>query len=183
MPDAVAQLGPLDDEARSLTHLRSLVYRPAHGAALVQRPSDYGLVPVKPAPIDCYLKARGSDPPRTWVSGLASKLCDAGGDAVVDAARPWFCASVRTLLSDPKARDHRMGEYFAAWLRECHPDIHHNIDASEPGLLRDLKHVSSLDRSKRYRLADIRIPDAKDAFAELCQFGASPKLHPPNDSE
>jgi hypothetical protein len=176
VPGAIAQLGKLDDEARSLTRLRSYVYRSAPGAALQQRPYDKGLVPVRAAPTDRYLKAAGSQPPRTWVSGLAMKLRKAGCDSIVDKAQHWFQKSVLKLLADPKAADLH-GDYFVAWLRECYPEMYHDIDVSEPEVLRTQQFVRSIEsspakrsRSMTYALQDIHIPKLEDAIAEIGEF-------------
>jgi len=75
IPEATALL-KLDAEHRSFSRIRSLAYRPEDGSKLLRRQRDRPRIPVKVAPLDRCLKSRGSNPPRTWVSGLAARLKD-----------------------------------------------------------------------------------------------------------
>jgi len=172
VPEALGQLR-LDPETRPFSRIRSRAFKPADGGPLRRRPHDQGLVPVPAAPVDRYLKARGSIPPRTWVSGLAEKLVACGGDAVVKAAQSWFRTSVMQLLGDPKEWDLE-GDYFVHWLRECHREIYDDIDTSDPEELRSLHWAQSEEHPKsrkhRYNLREIRIPGIEDAFKELAAF-------------
>ncbi|CAE8704336.1 unnamed protein product, partial [Polarella glacialis] len=149
---------------------------PGLGGQLFRRPGDQGLVSVRAAPVGCYLKAKGSQPPRTWVSGLAERLRGAGAADFVDAAQAWYVQSVDHLLKDPKAADME-GDYFIALLRECHREIYNDIDRSDPEELRGLDFVASLSNPKskqhRYDLKKIRIPGFEEAFAELYKFKPS----------
>eukprot|EP00959_Pyramimonas_sp_CCMP1952_P077369 1617087-Pyramimonas_sp.AAC.1 len=62
------------------------------------------------------------------------------------------------------------GDYFDAWLRECHREIHDDVDTSDPAELRSAKWVESESSSRRYDLGAIRIPDYESAFQELRAF-------------
>ncbi|CAJ1371245.1 unnamed protein product [Effrenium voratum] len=167
VPEAIGKLR-MDSECVSMAYLRSLAYREADGK-LWRRPSDNGVVPVRAAPVSQYLKARGSNPPRTWISSLADKVRASAPDLVA-AAEDWYFQSVDHLLSDPKAAD-ADGDYFVAWLRECHREVYADIDRTDPKELRTLAKVrSAKNKSKRYDLADIRIPSLPDAFEELASF-------------
>ena len=169
VPAALAELR-LSPETRPLAWLRPPSLRPEGGGALLRRPDDEGLLPVKAAPLDRYLKAKGTDPPRTWVSGLALRLEHAGAGGVVNAARAWYGRAVGRMLDDPKGADLE-GDYFLAWLRECHPDVYADVDRAAPNELRDLAWAPSLSqprcRERRHALGGIRIPDAAAAFAEF----------------
>merc|ERR1712194_78469 len=121
----------------------------------------------------------GSNPPRTWVSGLAEQLRSVGAGSVVSAAQAAFTVEVERLLSDPKDMD-KEGDYFEAWLRECHPAIYEDVDTSDPAKLRmmDLAPSEKRPNSKKHRhnLKAIRIPGFDDAFAELTKFDPSARV-------
>lgn len=171
VPEALKFLR-IDDTTRPLTRIRSLAFRAPGSTTLFERPGDQGTVPVKVAPLDGYLKARGSDPPRTWVSGLAASLKASGGDCVADAAREWFKQSLTEFLLDIKGGDTE-GDYFEAWLREVHPDIFEDIDTSDPQKLAQAEWVQSETtpgKKGRYYLGDIKIPTVVEAFKELSAF-------------
>lgn len=177
VPDAVKALrDPESKETRSFSRLRSLVFQTKGRSELWRRPGDHGVIPVKMAPLDRYLKAKGSDPPRTWVSGIAHRLQQAGANDVVSAARQWFAASVKHLLADPKDNDPE-GDYFIAWLRECHRNIYDDIDTSDPAELKSLTWAESEEhpgsKKHRYNIKDIRMPNYEAAFSELSLFDAT----------
>ena len=140
---------------------------------LLRRPDDDGFVPVKAAPLTQFLKARGSSPARTWASGQAELLhCCAGTDgaAFVDAVRSWYLTATDRLLADPKDADIE-GDFFLAWLRECHREIYDDIDTTDPAELRRLRWAASeTNRRRRHELRNIRIPAIEHAFAELQNF-------------
>lgn len=132
-------------------------------------------MPVRAAPVDRYLKARGFSTPRTWVAGIAERLRQMGAGNLVQSVRKWYQSVVDHMLSDPKAADLE-GDNFVAWLRACHRDIHDDIDTYDPMKLRRLHWAESKanPRSKehRYNLKDITIPGVDEAFAE---FGSTEK--------
>jgi hypothetical protein len=78
-----------------------------------------------------FLKAKGSNPPRLWVSGLVDESERAGLRGLVQRARTWFDAAVQKLLDDPKRGDPE-GDYFKAWLHECHRDVYDDLDVDDP---------------------------------------------------
>jgi len=167
---AVSHLGPMDDSVRSLMRIRSRGHRTAPNKTLCRRPSDLGILPVKVAPLDKYLKARGSNPPRTWVSGLATKVRgEEGGEQFVEALQSWYRKSVMRLLSNPKDGD-RTGDYFAAFLREAHPEIYTQIDPWDPSALRQTNYIRSLDLpgfKRGHYIGHIRNPSLAEALKEL----------------
>lgn len=171
IPEAIAEL-KLDDSTLPFARIRSLAFRSRSGD-LLRRPRERPLIPVKAAPINCFLKASGSQPPRTWVSGLAEHVRSAGAEEVVRAARDAFWADVEKLLGNPKDVD-KEGDYFEAWLRECHPEIYEDVDTDDPAELRKLDWAPSEKRpnSKKHRhnLKAIRIPAFEPAFEELARF-------------
>eukprot|EP00930_Biecheleria_cincta_P014115 TRINITY_DN12273_c0_g1_i1.p1 TRINITY_DN12273_c0_g1~~TRINITY_DN12273_c0_g1_i1.p1 ORF type:complete len:831 (+),score=144.56 TRINITY_DN12273_c0_g1_i1:78-2570(+) len=171
VPEAVAKL-KLDEVTRPLARIRSLLYQAEPGAELRRRTSDHGLIPVRTAPLDRYLKAKGFDPPRLWVSGIAERLRQSsGGAAIVDAARSWYLKSTNNLLANPRNSD-ASGDYFIAWLRACHRHIWRDVDRTDPAKLRKQREpVQSESRpdSRLYRfdLAQVRIPSLDKGFQEL----------------
>jgi len=173
VPEAVA-VADLSPDQRPLAQVRSLAFRPpGAGAPLLRRPPVQSKVPVRAAPLERYLKAKGSEPPRTWVSGLAARLRAAGCAKLVGATQAWFRERVAYLLDDPKEADTE-GDYFAAWLRACHRDVWDDIDRSDPEELRRRQWVPSVahPKSKKHRhaLKDITIPGLDEAFRELAAF-------------
>lgn len=138
----------------------------------MQRPDDGGLVPVKAAPLDRLLVAKGGDPrsPRLWLSGLSQRLVRAGAGNVVEAAKQHFERAVHKLFAAPKKADED-GDYFDAYLREVHPKIHKDIDHSDPCKLRKAKKVKSETKhGRRYDLGRIELPDFQEAFEEVRRF-------------
>jgi len=178
VPQAIAHLGHLDDNARSLTRIKSLAHIGPE-RVLSRRPTDDGLTNLKAAPIDRYLKARGSQPPRTWVSGLAATLRAAGGEQFLEGVQSWYRKCVMKLLANPKHVD-RSGDYFNAWLRETRPDIYKEIDPCDASALRRANYVPSLDipnRKKRgHYIGNIQVPSLDQALAELRQFKSEDRV-------
>jgi len=166
VPAAVDTLGPLDEETRSLTRIRSLTQ--SSGGQCWRRAREDRLVPIRAAPVDRYLKARGSQPPRTWVSGLGQQVRAGGLGNVVDAAQAWVQSSMKELLG---GRADPSGDYFSSWLREGHPEIYHDIDHSDAGKMRRAKSMPSFShpgsKAHRHNLEDISIPNVEETFAEL----------------
>jgi len=174
VPEAIALL-QLEGARRPLSRLRSLAYQPPQpGTALQRRPNDQGMIPVRAAPLDCYLKAKGSYPPRTWVSGVAERLRQASAGDLVAAAEAWYTSAVESFLADPKTGDND-GDYFIAWLREVHRNIFDDIDRTDPEEIVKSTWAKSQAHPKskkhRHKLGDITIPDFDAAFAELKIFG------------
>eukprot|EP00747_Dinoflagellata_sp_TGD_P016448 gnl/TRDRNA2_/TRDRNA2_125120_c1_seq2.p1 gnl/TRDRNA2_/TRDRNA2_125120_c1~~gnl/TRDRNA2_/TRDRNA2_125120_c1_seq2.p1 ORF type:complete len:278 (+),score=29.87 gnl/TRDRNA2_/TRDRNA2_125120_c1_seq2:14-847(+) len=166
-------MAEMKENTRSFSRVRSRAFRSAPRKPLLRRANDQGLVAVPAAPLDRYLKARGSDPPRTWVSGLSERLERSGAEHIVTAAKAMFRDSVRQLLADPKGAD-PSGDYFLAWLRACNRDVYDDIDKSEPEKLCAAKTVPSVNNAgsskNRHNLRDIRIPSIEAAFTEFAKF-------------
>ncbi|CAE7040516.1 unnamed protein product [Symbiodinium sp. CCMP2592] len=167
VPAALQRLN-LEGERRSMACVRSLTYD--QDGKLMRRPADGGLIPVRAAPVEQYLKATSTNPPRTWISGLAESLRQRGAAELVQAAQDWYLAAVSHLLADPKSADDD-GDYFLAWLRECCREVYDDVDRNDPKELRTMKKVRSVkNKSKRHNLGDIHIPSMEEAFRELAEF-------------
>eukprot|EP00930_Biecheleria_cincta_P061663 TRINITY_DN4722_c0_g1_i1.p1 TRINITY_DN4722_c0_g1~~TRINITY_DN4722_c0_g1_i1.p1 ORF type:complete len:797 (+),score=134.14 TRINITY_DN4722_c0_g1_i1:186-2576(+) len=181
VPSAVARL-KTGSESLSLTRVRSMIQRlpqdprEKHPAIIRHRVGVKHLIPVLAAPVDCYLKARGSNPPRTWISGMVQRLESAGARDLVAAARYWYMDGVERLLQDPKYGD-KSGEYFRAFLRECHREIHDDIDTLRPETLLFRLRVPSLrhptNRRKFHDVRRILMPNFETAAAEVMGFDPS----------
>eukprot|EP00439_Symbiodinium_sp_Y106_P082559 s117_g22.t1 len=174
----------LDEQTRPLARIRSLAYEESPGGTLQRRPRERPAIAVKALPVDCYLKACGSSPARTWVSGLAERVSRAGGEAFASAAQAAYGMQVEQLLADPKNADED-GDYFEdmrAWLREVFPDIYADVDSSDPAELRKLDRDFAPSEKRpnskkhRHKLKDITIPNFADAFAELKRFDPDERI-------
>lgn len=181
VPDAVSTIN-LGADVRPMARIRSLAYQPDPTAPVQRRPKERPQIPVKAAPVDCYLKARGVEgPPRTWVSGVAAQLASHGDEAasIVMATRAAYTRAVEHLLSDPKNAD-KDGDYFEAWLREVYPTIFEDIETDDPAKLRVMDWAPSLEhpKSKKHRhdLKSIKIPGFKSAFEELRAIDLSSRV-------
>eukprot|EP00746_Dinoflagellata_sp_MGD_P003254 gnl/MRDRNA2_/MRDRNA2_106312_c0_seq1.p1 gnl/MRDRNA2_/MRDRNA2_106312_c0~~gnl/MRDRNA2_/MRDRNA2_106312_c0_seq1.p1 ORF type:complete len:844 (+),score=147.29 gnl/MRDRNA2_/MRDRNA2_106312_c0_seq1:135-2534(+) len=176
VPEALTELN-LDKETRPSAAIRSLlcqttssttsdVMRRAKGSCRSGRTT----IPVKSAPFDRYLKARGSNPPRTWVSGLAQRLEDSGASDLVAAAQAWYMRIVTKVLNDPKGAD-PCGDNFGAWLRAAHRSIYDDIDTDDLEKLNRVTWACSKrnpkSKDERYNLKDISIPGLQEAFMEF----------------
>eukprot|EP00930_Biecheleria_cincta_P081040 TRINITY_DN6963_c0_g1_i1.p1 TRINITY_DN6963_c0_g1~~TRINITY_DN6963_c0_g1_i1.p1 ORF type:complete len:815 (-),score=109.46 TRINITY_DN6963_c0_g1_i1:232-2676(-) len=176
VPSAIARLR-LDPESRSLMRVRSMIQRlpqnAKHPEITRPRVNARHLIPVPSAPVDRYLKAKGSNPPRTWISGMVHRVEEAGGREVVAAARCWYTNAVETLLQDPKFGDQE-GDYFIAFLRECHRKIYDDIDISRPELLLAMDRIPSLrdptNPKKSHDVTRISIPRFDVAASEVMNF-------------
>jgi hypothetical protein len=171
VPEALAEMR-IDDETRPLAAIRSLAYQPPGHGPMLRRAMGKCTdgrkpVTVTAAPIDRFLKARGFDVPRTWISGLSEKLRQHGAGQFVCAAKDFFRESVGNSLVDPKKAD-PTGDIFAAWLRACHRQVWDDIDHTDATKLQR-KGVarSKADPSRQYNLKDIQPPEVEQAFAEI----------------
>lgn len=159
VPEALSLLR-LDEETKSCCHLRA-PQRPEGRCASGRR-----TLPVRAAPLQRYLTARGCDVPRTWIAGMAQRLRQKGATKLVDAAQQWYTTSVDRMLRDPKGGDPE-GDNFAAWLRACHRHIYRDIDTYDCAKLKRSKWAQSKSKKKRYNLKDIKIPSVEQAFKEF----------------
>jgi len=173
VPEALAKLR-LDEKTRPLACIRSLAHA-TPDAVLKRRPlgqcSDRRRpIPVRSMPMDRYLKARGFETPRTWISGLAEQLRAVGADHLVAAAKVFYREAVNRMLVDPKGGD-QQGDNFVAWLRACHRDVFRDIDRSDPSKLQKKDWVQSMRNPKsgdhEYFLKSISIPGFEEAFSEI----------------
>jgi hypothetical protein len=174
VPEALSKIS-IDNNMRSFASVRSLAYRSAPDAKLMRRPlgkcSDRRRpIPVRALPMERYLKARGFNTPRTWISGLAEQLRLVGAEHLVNVAKAFYREAVNRMLVDPKGGD-LQGDNFVAWLRACHRDVFKDVDKSDPRKLqrkdwvRSQKHPTSTDHE--YFMKSICIPGFQEAFSEI----------------
>jgi hypothetical protein len=175
VPEALAEIH-MDDKTRPSACVRSLLHKSSETAPASPRPMGHCSdrrkpIPIRDAPVDRYLKARGFDVPRTWVSGLAEKLRLSGKEDFVNTVRDWYWNAVNPMLADPKNVD-TTGDYFAAYLQAAHKDMYEDMhDTSDPTKLRRCTWAPSKKNPKskelRHNLKDIRIPSLEETFSEL----------------
>ena len=122
-------------------------------------------------PFIFYLCAKGSTPPRTWSSALFSRLCDEGPVTKDIALRTqsWVLDIIRSHSSDPKGSDDPQcgGEWFEAYLRAAHRDIHDDIDLHDSAVLLQKSNMKSLTSNRKYNIGKIQIPSCHDGFQEI----------------
>jgi len=157
-------------EKQGVICLRSLIYK--DGEKIYKRPDNHYLIPVRYPPIHCYLKARNTNPPQTWISALQSHLLqvtnqDPDAKSLLSKVKIWYLQSVQYLLQDPKHSD-KNGDYFTAYLRAAHRDIYNDIDRSDPEILRRRETMPSLvkGKKKKHKLGGIEIPSVREIFDE-----------------
>ncbi|CAE7169042.1 unc-104, partial [Symbiodinium pilosum] len=171
VPDAVSMLR-LNEETRRCLHVRSQLCVAETGEVQRRPPgvcaSGRRTIPVRAAPVDRFLAARGFQEPRTWLSGIAERLRSRGAGDIVTAAKVWYQTAVNKMLADPKGADAE-GDNFVAWLRACHGKIFSDIDTHDPVKLRRKQFAPSKSKPKRYNLRDINIPSVEEAFKEFCK--------------
>jgi hypothetical protein len=173
VPEALAEIA-VNEQTRPSACVRSLLHQ--SGAAVSSRSMGHCSdrrkpIPIRSAPVDRYLKARGFDTPRTWVAGLGEKLRQAGKESFVNTVREWYWNSVNPMLADPKNVD-TTGDYFAAYLQAAHRDMYEDLhDTTDPSKLRRCTWAPSKKDPKskecRHNLKDVRIPSLEETFAEL----------------
>ena len=79
-------------------------------------------------PIKAFLKARGSEPARTWSSDLFASLLECDCEELREMsirAREWALDDIAKHSADPKLSDDDIGggEWFLAYLRQCHREM------------------------------------------------------------
>ena len=79
-------------------------------------------------PIKCFLKARGSQPVRTWSSEIFASLAECDCPELRNMAiraRQWAVDDITQQCDDPKQSDDEVGggDWFLAYLRQCHREM------------------------------------------------------------
>jgi len=125
-------------------------------------------------PIKCFLKARGSIPPRTWSSQLFHSLQDDEESDLSDlanAAREWVLNDCEKQCRDPKNADDEIGggEWFLAYLREVHRDIYDDIDHTDATALLHKSSVTGEISLKKHKIGNITIPSCKDGIVRILE--------------
>jgi hypothetical protein len=173
IPQALSEI-TINEQTRPSASVRSLLHQSSDAGAevtprLMGHCSDRRKpIPIRAAPVDRYVKARGFDTPRTWVSGIAEQLRQAGQQSFVNKVKSWYWNSVNKLLADPKNAD-KTGDNFVAYLRAAHQEIFRDIkDSSETQKLRrSCWAKSKSDKRHRYDVKSMKIPSLEEAFEEF----------------
>lgn len=171
IPEALASLD-LSKEARACSWVRSPIC--LNEAGVMTRRNDSDSISFRHLPISCYLKAKGSEPPRTWLSalhaGLASRTEKAA--ALASVARQWALDAIEHFAKDPKGNDDQEngGEWFVAWLRAAHREIYDDIDTSDESVLLGKQWMPSESqegKKHRHQIGEIKIPSCQDGLSEV----------------
>jgi len=172
IPEALAVLD-LSPEALPYTWVRSPIR--LKGQRIKRRNDKDSVIEFPYFPIGAYLKAKGTNPPRTWLSDLFARCAARGGDAerLAKAARTWALDGIAHMAKDPKGHDtpEHGGDWFAAYLRAVHRDMYDDLDTSDPAALLTARHVASLSkgRGKKYNLGKIGLPSAAASFEAIIE--------------
>ena len=123
-------------------------------------------------PINSFLKARGSNPPRTWSSNIFASLMESEDQGLRDMAthvRDWTLNNIAKQCSDPKLADDEIGggEWFIAYLRQCHRDIYDDIDTSDQQEL--LRKTNAQGEKKKHKIGNIKIPSCEEGFKMITE--------------
>eukprot|EP00121_Abeoforma_whisleri_P003958 Awhi_evm1s3571 len=170
IPEALAAIDT-SEKSRPFAHIRSakqIKKKPSQIRPRTKyRRYDDGIVALKTAPFNTYLKKRESNPPQSWVSGLVSLVRNSGSKEMRQLAKDaekWYLEAIRLLLSDPKENDEE-GDFFKIYLRECHREIYNDVDISDPLKLKTSKWAKSVSKpGQKYDLSQIGIPNLKESF-------------------
>lgn len=169
----------LDKTYKKFIHVRSPVQKDLDSISgqykLRRRHDNEGNVTFPFFPFNCFLKAKGSNPSRTWSSQLFHKLTrDSGEDkSCVDlaySARKWILESIHACSNDPKNADDKEGggEWFLAFLRANYREIYDDIDRTDPTILLHKKYIESeSDERRKYNIGEIHIPTCKRGFDDI----------------
>jgi len=120
-------------------------------------------------PVKCFLKARGSIPPRTWSSNIFASLAEKCHSRelreLADDARKWALEDIAKHCDNPKMSDDEIGggEWFLAYLRQCHRDIYDDIDRTDPTILLRKNYVPG-DSGRKHKIGDIAVPSCQEGF-------------------
>lgn len=125
-------------------------------------------------PINIFLKAKNSDPPRTWSSQLFHSLQEDGESDLgnlANSAREWILNDCERQCFDPKHADDEIGggEWFLAYLREVHRDIYDDIDHTDATALLHKSSVVGEISMKKHKVGDITIPSCKEGFDKIVE--------------
>lgn len=79
-------------------------------------------------PVKAFLKAKGSQPPKTWSSNLYSKLQEDDRQEWNNFAlrtQEWILEDIKKHCLDPKLSDDGIGggDWFMSYLREAHREM------------------------------------------------------------
>jgi len=131
-------------------------------------------------PYGFHLKAKGSEPSRTWSSQLHNNLYaskDPLQKEFAESVTTWIIRGIKYLAEDPKLHDDAEcgGEWFEGYLRAAHRDIYDDIDLSDPGELLKRNNMPSETGGRKHCIGKIKIPNCDDAFEEIVRrFENSP---------
>lgn len=168
----------MSESKRSYLHVRSPIMKAWNGATgeyeWHKRSNEEHDLTFPMLPVKCFLKARGSNPARTWSSHLFALLEQDGSEELRElavAAREWVLGDIKTHCTDPKHSDDEIGggEWFLSYLREAFRDIYDDIDHTDPTALLHKKYAAgeSCGTLKKHKIGEITIPSCSDGFQRI----------------
>uniref|UniRef100_A0A7S2XKA7 Uncharacterized protein n=1 Tax=Attheya septentrionalis TaxID=420275 RepID=A0A7S2XKA7_9STRA len=172
IPDALGRL-KLTDDTKGFFHVRSPLQK--IGDSYYERDMSELETKFPFFPLTAFLKAKGSNPSRTWSSQLYHDLMNASSTNSIfskwaEASRSWAVENIKECMDDFKGTDLDGGQWFQAYLRKAHPDIYNDIDVSDEIALTNKEHVPSLSKwGKKYNVGEIKIPTAQEGFDAILQ--------------
>jgi hypothetical protein len=139
-----------------------------------KRPECYEHISFPFFPYAFHLKAKGSNPPRTWSSQLHNNLLvsdDNRQRSFAEKVTEWTLRRIRYVSQDPKLHDDLKtgGDWFGGYLRAAHREIYDDIDHTDVAELLTRNKMPSQSGSRAYAIGNIEVPSCEDAFAEIVQ--------------
>ena len=169
---ALSMLDLSTGSSRSSLHVRSsiiTVWNEKTGEYELRKREDDGEeeLSLTLLPIKSFLMARGSSPVKTWSSSLFTTLLENDSQELRDFAchvRDWALNDIARHCDNPKLNDDEVGggEWFLAYLRQCHREIYDDIDRSDCAELLRKRNVQG--EKKKHKIGDINIPSCTAGF-------------------
>lgn len=178
-------LSMLDLTERTLpySHLRSpiLQHWDGEGYSWKERNDDECEITMPLFPFKRHLKAKGS--PTTWTSQLFSAIMESE-DAVLrelaTSSKNMILEHIQRQSMDPKRADDEFGgDWFLAYLRECHRDVYDDIDHTDPVELLKKTSAQSITGYAKHKIGNISIPSLEEGFDIINQEMETVSLEKP----
>ena len=163
----------LTENTLPYSHLRSPILRHwnGEGYSWKERNDDECEITMPLFPFKRHLRAKGS--PTTWTSQLFSSIMESE-DAVLrelaTSIKNMILENIRRQSMDPKRADDEFGgDWFLAYLRQCHRDVYEDIDHADPVELLKKTSAQSISGYSKHRIGNIIIPSCEQGFEIINQ--------------
>ena len=158
----------LTEHTLPYSHLRSpiLQHWNGEGYSWKERNDDECEITMPLFPFKRHLKAKNS--PTTWTSQLYSSIMESE-DAVLrelaTSCKGMIMEDIRRQSMDPKNADDEFGgDWFLAYLRQCHRDVYDDIDHTDPVELLKKTSAQSISGQSKHKIGNISIPSMVAGF-------------------